>query len=77
MRFLERFGARSGLLAASLLALTACQSPSADPTAMSSQQKEVYAYNEGAIPPSRVIYWRRWSSPRITLIPRMTTTMRP
>ena len=49
MRFLERFGARSGLLAAGLLALTACQSPSADATAMSSQQKEVYAYNEGAI----------------------------
>ena len=49
MRFIQRSGSRVGLIAAGLLALTACQSPSADPTAMSGPQKEVYAYNEGAI----------------------------
>ena len=49
MRFLKRSGAHAGLIAAGLLALAACQSPSADPTAISGPQKEVYAYNEGAI----------------------------
>ena len=49
MQSLRRSGAHAGFIAAGLLALTACQSPSADSTAMSLQQKELLAYNEGAI----------------------------
>ena len=49
MPFPRRSAIHAAALASGLLALAACQSPSADQSAMSGPQKEVYAYNEGAI----------------------------